>query len=132
MTETMTTRQAILHVLKQASEPLKTSQIAEAVVPLVPTLRGKTPRATVGAKLYTEAKRPGSPIRRVEGGAFVFDREAEARDVAAGDDSPAVVPGSKVLRDGREAKPDPKGRSAVGRASKTTGGRAKASTRRKA
>lgn len=113
MTTKMTVTQALRQVLEQADGPLKPNEIAERVVPLAKGLKGKTPKATVAAKLYTEAKREGGFVKRVADG-FVFAEPATEADP----DSPAVTPGSVVVRKGGEVDPDPKpaGRKRRGRA----------------
>lgn len=68
MASTLTTTQAIRKVLEKAKEPMKAGEIADKVVPMVPGLQGKTPKATVAAKLYTEAKKPDGFVAKVDGG----------------------------------------------------------------
>jgi hypothetical protein len=70
----MTTMQAVAKVLKAAKgEPMKAGEIADKVVPLVPGLKGKTPKATVAAKLYTDAKKSDGIVRKVDGGFVLRD-----------------------------------------------------------
>ena len=64
----LTTMQAVQQVLKRAKGPMTAKQVAAKVVPMVPGLKGKTPEATVAAKLYVEAKKPDGILRKVEGG----------------------------------------------------------------
>ena len=103
-TAPLTATQAIRKVLEEADQPLKAGEIGDLVVPMVPGLKGKTPKATVAAKLYTEAKKPDAWVGKVNGGFVLIVREV---DKAPPTDGPAVIPGTKVLKQG-EAKPDPK------------------------
>lgn len=70
----LTTMQAVRQVLTRAKKPLTAKQVAEKVVPLVPGLKGKTPAATVQAKLYVEARKPDGFVQRVDDG-FVLRRD---------------------------------------------------------
>lgn len=68
MTKPLTTMQAVAKVLGKAKEPMSASAIADKVVPMVPGLKGKTPKATVAAKLYVDAKKPDGIVSKVDGG----------------------------------------------------------------
>lgn len=103
MTATLTTTQAIRKVLEEADGPLKAAEVAERVIPLVPGLKGKTPAATVAAKLYTEAKKPDAWLGKVNGG-FVFIVRKPAAKPADEDVDPAVIEGTKVVKKGRAVK----------------------------
>lgn len=72
----LTTMEAVRKVLGRAKgKPMTAKQVAAKVVPMVPGLQGKTPEATVAAKLYVEAKKPDGFVRKVEGG-FVLAPKA--------------------------------------------------------
>lgn len=113
----MTVSTAICKVLADASEPLKASEIAKLVVPMVPGLKGKTPAATVAAKIYTEAKKSGGFLRKAGDSGFVLSESAKV-DVAEprkDGESPIAIAGSVVINDGvagtkspEHAKPRPK------------------------
>jgi len=62
----LTTMQAVQKVLARAKKPMTAKEIAAKVVPMVPGLKGKTPEATVAAKLYVEAKKPDGIVKRAE------------------------------------------------------------------
>ena len=64
----LTTMEAVRKVLGRAKGPMTAKQVADKVVPMVPGSKGKTPAATVAAKLYVEAKKPDGFVRKVEGG----------------------------------------------------------------
>ena len=64
----MTTMQAVAKVLGRAKRPMTAQEIAAKVVPMVPGLKGKTPAATVAAKLYVEAKNPEGLVRKTDDG----------------------------------------------------------------
>lgn len=103
----MTTMQAIRKVLEEATGPMKAKAIADKVIPLVPGLGGKTPAATVAAKLYTEAKKPDPWIRKTDAGFELIASKADATR-ASDDDSPLGDVPATVVRTGRPAKQDPK------------------------
>jgi hypothetical protein len=69
----LTTMQAVRKVLGRAKKPMTAQEIATKVVPMVPGLKGKTPHATVAAKLYTDAKKPDGIVRKVAGGFLLRD-----------------------------------------------------------
>lgn len=94
-TKALTVTTAIRKVLGEADGPLRASEIGEKVVPLVPGLKGKTPKATVAAKLYTEAKKPDGLVEKVEGG-FVLRAQAAS-----------PIKGAETIKEG-DAKPDAK------------------------
>lgn len=59
---------ACLKVLAEAERPMKAGEIADAVLErgLAPGLKGKTPKATLGAQVYTAAK--AGKIRKTKAG----------------------------------------------------------------
>jgi hypothetical protein len=67
----VTGSQAILHVLADG-KPRKAKDITSEAVKLVkPAMAGKTPEATLGAWLYTQAKKPtGAVVRTKNPGEF--------------------------------------------------------------
>jgi hypothetical protein len=73
----LTATEAIRKVLEEADGPLKAAEVAERVLPLAPGLKGKTPKATVAAKLYTESKKADAWIGKLNGGFVLVVREAD-------------------------------------------------------
>ena len=69
MTENLTTRAAIEHVLTGKRKPMSVPEIAEAGLPLT-RLKGKTPRQTFYSVTYTESKRPDGVVVQVGKGLF--------------------------------------------------------------
>ncbi len=62
---------AAYQVLKQANQPLHYTEIASrALAANLLDTQGQTPEATMGSRLYTDTKRPGSRFRRVSRGIF--------------------------------------------------------------
>jgi hypothetical protein len=63
----MTFAQAVIEVLREASEPLTTNEVADAVLRSKPVdSPGKTPRATISAAMYVMSKSPNNPgVRRL-------------------------------------------------------------------
>jgi HB1, ASXL, restriction endonuclease HTH domain len=113
---------AAVEILKAEGGPLHIKVITERVLAQYETgLKGKTPQATLGAKLHVSAKK-GETFRKVGPGTFELIPEGEtpapvapAVDEAgetAEDDFDPRPPGSKatIVRHGKgtEAKPDPK------------------------
>lgn len=78
-TDKLTFPAAAEKVLRQADGPMKVKAIAELAVPLTATA-GKTPAATLGARLITDANRGGTFIKVAPG---TFDvRELNPRGAA--------------------------------------------------
>lgn len=123
--ETVST--AIRKVLGDAQGPMKAAEIAKLVVPMVPGLKGKTPAATVAAKVYTEAKRKGGYLKKKGDGFVLVEAKAEVEgetetgggEGGDGDDDGArsaeeisPIEGAVVITDGSKrperAQPDPR------------------------
>jgi hypothetical protein len=77
----ITFKDAAEQVLRAADGPMKVKQIGELAIPLVtPTPQGKTPAATLGAHLITDANKGGRFIKTAPG---TFDvRELNPRGAA--------------------------------------------------
>ena len=69
MTEKLTTRAAIEHVLTGKRKPMSVPEIAEAGLPLT-GLTGKTPRQTFYSVTYSESRRPDGVVVQVGRGLF--------------------------------------------------------------
>jgi hypothetical protein len=77
--EPLTFPAAAEHVLRAADGPMKVKDIAELAIPLTAT-QGKTPAATLGARLITSANAGGTFIKTAPG---TFDlRELNPRGAA--------------------------------------------------
>jgi hypothetical protein len=77
----VTFKDAAEQVLRAAAGPMKVKAIAELAIPLVtPTPQGKTPAATLGAHLITDANKGGRFVKTAPG---TFDvREINPRGAA--------------------------------------------------
>jgi hypothetical protein len=77
----ITFKDAAERVLREGTGPMKVKEIAELAIPLVtPTPQGKTPAATLGAHLITDANKGGRFIKTAPG---TFDvRELNPRGAA--------------------------------------------------
>lgn len=73
---------AMVKVLDGADEPMGAKDITAEIKRrrLAPNLKGKTPDATVGAKLATEAKKPGGLFERTGPGKFRLRNQPAAGD----------------------------------------------------
>jgi hypothetical protein len=69
MADTVSVRVALGQVAAQADAPLTATEIVDRVLAQPVNLKGKTPRASVQAQLYTAAKR-GEMFRRTGRGTF--------------------------------------------------------------
>jgi restriction system protein len=77
----MTFLNAAYEILKQASQPLHYTEIANrALAAGLLDTRGQTPEATMGSRLYVDTKRPGSRFQRVSRGVFALV-EAQPGDI---------------------------------------------------
>jgi hypothetical protein len=65
----VTGRQAILQVLADG-KPRATKEITAAAAAIATDMKGKTPEATLGAFLYTQAKKPDGAVVRAGKGKF--------------------------------------------------------------
>lgn len=63
-------RDAAAQLLRDATGPMRVADIADAIVAgnLAGNLKGKTPKATIGAQLYTACKGTGSRFVKVDRG----------------------------------------------------------------
>lgn len=87
----MTLVEAVKVVLAQSSEPLSASQITERVLTLgLWKTEGKTPSATVSARLYMDIKKNGdaSAFKLVEKGKFVLRNASVVRSIPEESDEP--------------------------------------------
>jgi HB1, ASXL, restriction endonuclease HTH domain len=77
----ITFKDAAERVLREGTGPMKVKEIAELAIPLVtPTPQGKTPAATLGAHLITDANKGGRFVKTAPG---TFDvREINPRGAA--------------------------------------------------
>lgn len=66
---------AAIKVIEEAGVPMKAKDVAREVIrrKMAPTLKGKTPEATIGAQLYVAAKKPDSPIKKLKAGFVARD-----------------------------------------------------------
>ena len=81
----MTTREAVISVLKEAGEPLHSNEITERVLKAgLWATKGKTPAATIGAMLASDVKAKGAASEFVQVAPSTFGlKEFEAKpDVA--------------------------------------------------
>ena len=67
---TLTTKQAIEHVLRGRRKPMRVPAIIEAGVPLATTLKGKTPGQVFYSVLYSEAKKADGLVVQTGRGEF--------------------------------------------------------------
>jgi len=76
----MTTVAAIEHVLGRAKGPLRANEITKRILDgkLAPGLKGKTPEATVAARLSTDVKRGGGLFARTGPGEYTLARKPKA------------------------------------------------------
>lgn len=76
----LSARQAAAKVLKEAKKPMSAGEVADAVLKrkLAPGLNGKTPKATIGAQVYTAAKTGAFGIVKAGKGKFKYDAKKAA------------------------------------------------------
>lgn len=104
-------------IIRDNGAPMHVKAITEKVLADFDTgLQGKTPVATIGAKLHGLAKK-GETFVKVAPGTFglilgaslrIPAPETEDILVESSEESPAVTPNAVVVRQGKQAKPDPK------------------------
>jgi restriction system protein len=89
----MSVKQAAIHVLSEAGEPLSAQQIADRVLEQgLWKTQGKTPHATVAAQLYTDIKKHGadSDFVQVEPNTFALRDGATVPPKTPSNDTKAV------------------------------------------
>jgi hypothetical protein len=69
----LSAREAAMQVVREADGPVSASAIADTVLErgLAGKLKGKTPKATIAAQVYTAAKR--GELKKVDGGFVLPD-----------------------------------------------------------
>jgi hypothetical protein len=107
MAKQLSGKQAAIEILREKGGPMPVKQLCEEAVKRAPGMKGKTPTATIAATIYTAAKK-GKTFRMVERGVVELLDETQEPEAKPETESAAVTPGSVVLRDGNQAKPDPK------------------------
>lgn len=108
----MTTKEAIVSVLKDAGQPLAASEIAERVIAKV-KLGGKTPKATVAGIISSEHRKENGVIVKVDKGTYKIREDGDA-------------PGESVPKTAKPKVEKPKAKNAAksqakSRATKTKG-----------
>ncbi len=104
MTGNLTWQEAAKRILEKEARPLHFTEIADLILERgLKTTVGATPAATVGAQLYTLAKKPDSPVEQVGKGVFRLrpqaggpagsDRKSMPDDSSAGADEPLLGDG---------------------------------------
>jgi hypothetical protein len=68
--DSMTGREAIEKILTGKRNPMPASEIAEQAAKIATGLKGKTPKATLAALLYTEAKKDDGLVVKSGKGTF--------------------------------------------------------------
>ena len=79
---TLTTKQAIEHVLRGRRKPMRVPAIIEAGVPLATSLKGKTPGQTFYSVIYSESKKADGLVEQTGCGQFKLNpkrRRAKAQ-----------------------------------------------------
>lgn len=73
---------AAFEILKQADKPLRYTEItAWAQAAKLLSTKGQTPEATMGSRLYVDAKRPNSRFQQVSRGVFTL-KEAPSSEIS--------------------------------------------------
>ena len=80
MTEKLTTRAAIEHVMKGRRKPMSVPEIAELAIPLT-ALKGRTPRQTIYSIVHTEKRRADGVV--VQTGPARFKLNPKRRKASA-------------------------------------------------
>lgn len=66
-------REAAIQIAKRVKEPIKVSDLVERVLKMKGVeLKGKTPKATISAQIYTECARPEGKLQKVERGVVQY------------------------------------------------------------